>query len=67
MDIRRKSLAFFMGPDLLHYALGLDEDLIHQISLLEELQCLAIDYKCMCNDLVSREIFVRDITSDHGT
>ena len=46
---RRLSAGFVLGFELILYLLGLDNNPIH----LHELRDLAIDYMCMCNDMVS--------------
>ena len=53
MGIRRVSSGFFLGFQLLLYVLRLDDDPIHLHELVHELRDLAIDYMCMCNDMVS--------------
>ena len=53
MGIRRVSSGFFLGFQLLLYVLRLDDDPIHLHELVHELRDLALDYMCMCNDMVS--------------
>ena len=53
MGIRRLSSGFVLGLELILYELGMDDDPIHLHELVHELRDLAIDYMCMCNDMVS--------------